>query len=1233
MLKKNKFKDPIVRFMRIAFIYMVNVLIFAQLSIAASSYGQRVLEKNLSVNAENETLKKTLSKISEAADIKFVYSTNTISLDDKVSYNFSNENLKEILDQLLLTHSIDYVAREDGYIVLVPLKPKTREEEQKPDNSEEKQEEQQPEDLIKVHGIVYNEDGRETLAGANVVIKENRRGTVTDKNGEFVLWVRKDWHLQVSFIGFQSTELEVKGEQDLKIRLTSVTNSIDEVVVASNGLQNIPKERSPGSFTTVSADDLKEIPSLNVINSMESMIPGMQVSVLSGDRTFTYNITEKSASSATRTVGATEYNISIRGRGTLSGENFPLIVVDGSITEMDISSINPDDIENITVLKDASAASIWGVRAANGVIVITTKKGKSKQAPQVNFSTSLMIAEKPDVSYVKTMNSAQMLDYEKELVDRGFVSKIDASDYYSAQYTISKGSQLAWNLKSGNITEDEYNDDVAALSKTDNRGQISKYLLQHASSQNYNLSVSGGAENYNYYYSASYSKENPNSVRDLGERYTITANNNWKLFNLVNLATSFKGTFFSYKNNGISLATLYSPSRSTLLPYNQLADEDGNGISYDRYDQTWVSSLEANYKDWTYNYLDELKNSDNSQKTDNYSANIELTVPIIKGLTGSVKYAKEKTNSTSKTYYNQDTYYFRDMVNYYTYPGASTNSLGITTGGILSKGITYENNYSLRGQLNFNRIFKQDHQITALAGTEIRETNIGQTTFSLFGYNPETGLTNTSINYSSTPTYQYVAGDSETSYTTFYYGGYPSQKDKKRRFLSWYSNFAYDYKSKYFLSGSIRYDDYNNFGVERKYRATPLWSAGGKWMMSQEPFMKNLKWISNLGIRTTYGVNGNLSLDTYPFTYISLGGNSDSTTGQEYASVISTANPEIKWEKVYVTNLGVDFGLFNNRLNGTFDYYRKNSKDLLYNYPVSSAYVGNINSGYLTRNMASMKSTGFDFGLKGTLYNDKNWNWQMRFNLSYNTNKITDARFRETSYTNYYSYYPAGIGLIKGYPYDKLLVYRFAGLDENGLTQVYDKNGNIIPATTTSISDFIFKKAGRTVAPFFGSWNTTIRYKNISLFTLLTYQFGNVFLKPSIYGYTTSAYSVNYDISADIAKRWKKSGDESTTNVPGLNGSGSAIYYSQMRYNYSDVNVLKGDYVRLRQITLNYKLPSDILKRINIKNAQVGLTVNNLGLLWRANKQGYDPDFVYYPGRASNLPAAKSFLFSLNVNF
>lgn len=1095
-------------------------------------------------------------------------------------------------------------------------------------------------DSHSLRGVVSDMNGV-PLPYVTVAIKNTSNGTISNTKGEYFLQkVSPGDIITFSFVGYKRQEIVADRRLVINMQMFNDESSmLDQVDIVSNGYQQISKERTTGSASVITAKTLEKIPSPNIIERLEGQLPGVQINVLAGDRTFAYQSgksigTVIAPNAGVRTVGVNDYDIKIRGIGTLQGEKFPLIVVDGAVTELDISNLNPNDIENITFLKDAASASIWGVRAANGVIVITTKRGHKSASPVVNFSTNFMVAEKPNINYAPTMNSAQQLNYEKELVDRNFLTTVTPSNYTLASlYNYSPGTYLAQQLKAGTITQAQYDSQVSQLSAIDNRGQISKYLLQGANSQQYNMSVSGGNDFSNYFYSASYSKEEPNALKNYGQRVTTTFNNSWKIFNYATLSTSLKGTFFKYAFNPINISSVYSNDANGLLPYQLLVDNNGNNLSINRLNPKYTATLPAVYKDWTYNFLNEQAAADNIQRDNNYVVNINLKLPIVKGLNATGFYTLEKSFSNYRNYSDPSTYLVRNLLNYYTYPTATTNSLGITNGGILSQVNTNQSNYNLRGQLDYDRMFGSKHQIVALAGTEIRETNLGQGTGTLFGYNTQTGLTNNSINFSSTPTYSYIAGSSATSYTTFNGGGYPTQIDRKKRFLSYYSNAAYTFDSKYVISASARYDDYNNFGLDRKYRATPLWSAGLKWNVSRESFLKTIDWIDNLSLRATYGINGNLSLSQTPYTSISAS-SGDFTTGQDYASINALANPELRWEKVHTSNIGLDFGLFKNRLSGTVDAYYKNSTDLLYSFPISAVYVGNIGGGYITRNTATLSGKGVDVGLNGVILAKTDFSWSASLNISYNTNKVTDARFTSAAYVTSLGTNPTSIGPVVGYPLDRLFVYRFAGLDANGLTQVYDENHNIVNANTSTISSLnALKNAGRTTAPYFGGFSTTFKYKQFSLFALTTAQFGNVFIKPTIQNYALTSLLPRYDLSAAIANRWEKPGDELITNVPGLNGSGLAVSNSLQRYKYSDINVLKGDYLRLRQITFSYQLPTALANKFKFKGAQMGVSVNNLGLLWTANKEGYDPDFINYPGGARSLPAARSYSFNLNLNF
>ncbi|WP_316799809.1 SusC/RagA family TonB-linked outer membrane protein [Pedobacter frigidisoli] len=1196
------------------------ILILATLQLSANSFAQKI-----TLNERNTPLEKVFERISLQTGFDFLYSTADVRKTNPVSIAIKDMELKKALAQILGEQPLEFSVGNRSVVI-------SRKEKNVFDRIAAIF------SAIDVKGRVVDEEGK-PLPGAVIRTQDRKISTSTDWNGYFEMKnVEENTTINISYVGFKIKQLIVKSDMG-NIKMEIITGQLNDVSVTVNtGYQSISKDRITGAVSVITAKDLEKMPSPNIIQRIEGMASGLQVNIVSGDRSFAYASgstpsTTQSLSSGTRTIGANDYNIAIRGTGTLQAEKFPLIVVDGVITEFDISTLNPNDIENISILKDAAAASIWGVRAANGVIVITTKRGKANATPSINFNTSFMVADKQKLNYMKLMNSSQTLAYEKELVDRNFLPAFSPSSYFiSSYYFYSAGTYLAQKLKAGTITQAQYDAQTSQWSNLDNRSQISDYILQNPNNQQYNFSVSGGTERSTYFYSTSYSKENSGTVGNSGRRITATLNNDWKLFNYATLSTSFKGTFFKYGFNSIGLQSIYSNDKFALMPYQMLADDRGNSLSYNRINPDYTKNLSSAYKDWTYNYLNEQQNSDFSQNDYNYQASVNLRIPILTGLTASAIYNLENSNSDMRTYFNQATFKFRDLVNYYTFGSSSSNSLGISNGGIFQQTKTSQNNYSLRGQLDFERTFKK-HQIVALAGAEIRETNIGQGSGTLFGYNPQTGLTNSSINFSSTPTYAYIDGTSATSYTTFNGGGYPTQADKVRRFLSYYSNASYTYDGKYAISGSVRYDDYNNFGLDRSYRATPLWSSGLRWNVSHENFMKPVGWVDKLDIRATYGVNGNLSLSTYPYTNIGVGSN-DLVTGRDYASIIALANPELKWEKVYETNIGIDFSLFHSRLNGSVDIYRKDSKDLLYSFPISAVYTGNIGAGYLTRNTASLKGKGLDASLNGMIYSNENFSWTAGFNFSYNTNRVTDSRLLAANYSSNFGNYPLGIGFVNGDAADRLYVYRYAGLDANGLAQVYDQNNNIIAASTSTIASIeVFKNAGRTTAPYYGGFTTGVKYKQFTLAAQATYQFGNVFLKPSIQSYITGTRTVSYDLSADIAQRWIKSGDESNTDVPGLNGTATAVTNSLNRYKYSDINVLKGDYIRLRQLSLNYQLPQELIGKLKIKTAQVGMSVNNIGLLWTANKEGYDPDFANYPGSNRSLPAPVSYNLTLNLNF
>ncbi len=1163
-------------------------------------------------------LSQALEQIAKTYNARFAYEHKIVEGKFVSSESVKGKSIDEALKNVLYSHDLLFLyVSEKQYTIISRTAATAR---GRATTAEVTQAQAQTSDDIFVTGRVLDRDGF-TLPGATVKSNASNALTRTDSEGRFSFFVpTATTALSVSYLGYEIQQVKLGSKRtELNVVMMPATGAmLEEVNIVSNGYQKISKERATGSAVSIGPAEIAKVPVPNITQIIESMAEGVKVTLSSAGTSMLFGNNVQSVNGGTRTRGTSDYGISIRGASTLRGESFPLVVVDGAIFEMDMSTLNPNDIANISILKDAAAASIWGTRAANGVIVITTKKGKNNQAPQVSFGATGSVSNAPNLDYLRLMSSAQTIQFEQEMVNKGLIIRPLATTALSQP--IAQVTDLTFQLKAGEISQSQYDAIINEYSSRDSRDQIKEYFLRPSSNQQYNMSIRGGGNNSSYYYSASYAKENAYAKGSDADRLTVSMNNDFKLFNLATLSTSVKGSFMKFNPNGIALNTFFSPSATTFMPYDQIVDDSGNRVRYGRrYYSGWTNSLmNRGYLDWRYNALDELENSDSKQRDNNYSVNLNLNVPLFKGLSANAFYGIERSFTTNKIFYNENTYYFRDIYNTYTplpTTGNAVNAIGLAAGrgGIYNTNNMEAKSYTLRGQLNYDGKLGEDHVLTALAGAEIRETNLGSGSATLYGYNMQTGISIPVNNFTPYPT---VQGYSQTLSPA------PSQQDKRRRYLSYFGNAAYTYLSRYTVSGSVRYDDYNNFGVDRKFRATPLYSMGLKWDIEKESFLKDVKALDMLSLRATYGVNGNISTTSYPFTYISLG--TDYITGLPSASIVSPANPELRWEKTYVTNIGVNFTLFRNKLNGSVDVYQKRGEDLFYEFPINGTY-GLTN---LYRNAASMKGKGVDVALGGTIYSAKDLDVNLRVLYAYNTNKITDNRFVPTA--SFFSN-PAYGAALAGYASDKVLVYRNAGLDATGMTQVYNEKNEKVAVNQNVTSVDALKYAGRTGAPHFGSITPSVRYKEFTLMAVATYQFGNVFMRPTITSYSSSRLGTRYDLSEDVARRWQQPGDEAITNVPGVAGTFAPT--SLLRYQQSDINVLKADYIRLRELSLTYSIPVSKFTSA-IKSANVAFNVRNLGLLWTANKEGYDPDFATpLSANTLGLPAAVSYNFSLNVNF
>ncbi|MEO8534919.1 MAG: SusC/RagA family TonB-linked outer membrane protein [Flavobacterium sp.] len=1164
-------------------IFLFNVVAFA--------YGQKV-----TINAKNQSVSAILKTLTRKTNVEFFYSDDIFDAQRRVNVTVNNAELITVLKQLIGDDFKAEFVNNKLIVISQNNKPKTT----LSSIMEEK---------VKIKGIVTNAK-KEFLIGATVWVKGTRDATNVNFDGSYEIMAKKGDILVFEYMGYKKQEITIGDSLIINPILLEDISQLDEVKIVSTGYQNIDRERSTGSFAVITAKDLEKVPVNNVLHRLEGQVAGLQLDIQDSDNTFVYQ--NKFGSNQ----GKGSYNVAIRGKSTISPTSnaMPLIVLDGTPTELDIRTINPNDIEKITFLKDAAAASIYGARAANGVMVINTKKGKQGQT-RINFSQNYSFSNKPSLSKLPLMNSSQVLNLEQEFVDKNLVTD-PASVTYMLTTPVSQGMDLMFQYKRGQITQDQRDAGLDVLRGRNTYGQAEKYLLQASTSQNYDLSFSGAQNDYSYFMSGSYSKEETQAKGTDGQRLTLLSNQDFKLFNYLKMTTSLRGSIFKYQQNGLGLSPL-GTSATTLLPYDQIVGDNGNSVDYYRryYAPQTIPLEQAGYLPWTYNYIDELNNNDSGINEQNFGATVSATLPLLKGLDAVGTYSVETSTSSNDNMSNENTYYARDAVNSATSINSNGDLVyGIPLGGIFQSNRFGKTSSTMRGQLNYDGIIGEDHLINAMGGIEARETGETQDSRTLYGYNSktQTSVDLPSQNYVDVNGYNYTVSNGNV------------HKDFHRRFLSYYANAGYTFKNKYTLTGSARLDDYNNFGVSKKLRRTPLWSTGAKWNIKEESFLKEVNLVNSLSLRASYGYNGNINLEVFPFTNISLS-DLDTFSQQPYAFISQPANPNLRWEKTAILNFGVDFSILNSRLNGTVEYYKKDSKDLIVEFPVSPFY--GVSNNMLVQNAATLAGHGIDLSLNGTILKAKDFSWNSALVVSFNKTEVTDSRFQN------FSQYLNGTGStppIQGYPLNSVFAFRSAGLDATGRTQVYDKDGNIVNSFTSLKDIADMKYMGTNIPSYYGSFSQTFNYKKLSLYILATYKFDYVLFKPTYGGYVNRQGRFNqYDLNTDIDQRWRNPGDEATTSVPGIQGSTGLSY---ARYVQGEDQIIEGDHIRFRELSLKYDMTS-LIDRGFVRGASISFTARNLGFFWRKNKDGLDPDFLPYTGINMKLPAMAMYSIGFNVNF
>ncbi|MET6997852.1 SusC/RagA family TonB-linked outer membrane protein [Chitinophaga defluvii] len=1037
-----------------------------------------------------------------------------------------------------------------------------------------------------IQGRITNQQNGLPMSGASIRYILANYTARTNADGYFTISrAAKTDSLIITYVGFTTLKMSVKaisGTTTINIQLSPKQTGLKEVIV-STGYQLLSRERVTGSFEKVSQEIIDRRISTDLISRLD------------GTTSILFDHRNKG------------HELLFRGRSTLFGNNAPLVVVDDFPIEGDLNQINPNDIASVTLLKDAAASSIWGVRAGNGVLVITTKKGRYGQTQRINVTSNVTITGKPNLYNDNAISSGDFIDVEKELFRKGYYTGTLNNTY--SRPPVTPVVEILQQEASGTITHAQAVAQIDAFRNKDIRSDFQKYLYRTAITQQHAVGISGGSPTVNYYLSIGYDALQSNLVRNGSQRVTLQSENSFHLSKRFELQAGLQYATSRIDNNNPGPQMIIpGADKVRYFPYAQLADPTGKPLPMVKdYRYSFIDTTGSGLlRDWRYYPLLDLRLADNYSNLNTYRFKIGGTYSILPGLSGEMRYQYEQQTSSTWNMSNAESYYSRNLINLYTQLQDGKPLYGIPIGGILDQSSEQLTTHSGRGQLNYTRFWSK-HQLAALAGIEAKQSQTLFNTGRTYGYDPDL-LTYSNINYVDyLPTYMNLKGDQQVfdpkDFNKFLY-----------RFVSYYANASYTYDDRYIISASARKDASNLFGVRSNKKGVPLWSAGLRWNISQENFYKSAV-FPMLAVRLTYGYSGNTSNRLSAHTIISYNpAGNNYLINEPFATITTPPNPDLRWEKTATLNIGIDFRTKGDMLTGSIDLYNKKSMDLIGNSPLDP--TTGISS--MNMNAATINGHGIDISLTGKFIDSKQFKVETNLLFSYNTNKVTRYQYK---YSKAISYLGSGINPLEGKPTDALLSYRWEGLDNQGdpqgwLSGKVSKDYSAIRSNTL-LDDLVY--SGRTLPPFYGALRPAITFRQWSISANITYKLGHYFRRNSI---SYSALYQSWNGHSDFANRWKLPGDEKRTSIPSMTYPVSS--YRDEFYLQSAVLVDKADIIRLKDINLQYNyLPAG---KSFFKQLQFFLYLDNIGTIYRATNYDIDPEYgTAVPPRGISFGIKSSF--------
>lgn len=1124
----------------------------------------------VTISFNNVPLSTAIERFEKASAYTFFYDAASLDLTRRVTLEARQMEIKEALAAMLDGTGIHFEI-SNRQIVLIPGSRIASLSDSNP---------------ITVRGTVTEQDTKNPLAGVAVYIKGSQTHAVTDAAGKYSINVPANGTLVFSFLGMRTAEVPVISRSTISIAMKHEVVAMEEVIVT--GYQTISKERTTGSFGTITSSMIEEKPKINLVSALEGQVAGLSVDQ--------------------------DGRVAIRGIASFNAGKAPLVVVDGFPVEASLfdgtlapnndgvlAGINPDNIESIYILKDAVAASIYGARAANGVIVVTTRKGISGAA-RVTYKGTFSWQSRPNLDDLRFASPADYVDAQIEMYRKEPTAYTPYNSwtggYVPNQADVFHNLYLA---DIGRITPEEAAARNNALKGQDFLAELEKYVFRTQFTQQHNLQITGGSDKNRYNVAGNFTDTRENFAHAKNNRFIFDLGNDWTFNKHVSLSVNVNLNYAMRHTptvnpsiNGFEDSYYGSPlltfSDNTLYSlYSSIVDGSGNSRVIDGVLPFYAGQYADinTLKSWRFNPIDNLNREAFDTQDFQARVNAMLRINIVDGLAVEVGGTWQRGNYIRKQLFQSDSFTAMSTFNYGT--GVMDPSLHIIPDGAILNEMKNDNeNWTLRGQLNFSRDFEGDrHRVTALAGMEVRkmtyDNNVIETRM---GYN-ETAGSFTPMDLRGWMADAYYgqtilssAGDFNPTQGSLGY--------MDNRFVSYYGNGSYEFNNRYILSGSIRLDLTNFFGTDRKYRYRPLWSVGGTWKLSEENFF-NVPLIDKLDLRASYGINGNIALNQGPFLILGALTYSSVTGGIPYR-VLSPPNDQLRWEKTASFNAGFDLAMLDNRLRLSMDFYRKNSTDLLApdNIDQTTGYAN------LTINAGQIVNQGIEATINVDILRNTAVKWSLSNLFSYNDNQV---KTYNVAY-NYATYLTGTPKVREGAPTNSLWSYRFAEIEpETGQTMGYMKDGEKDYLGNLGVDDLVH--SGTTIPKYELSLTNRFNYRNWDLSFMFVSKLGHVHRK--------QIFSGSNPTSKYVTERWREPGDVAL--YPELHPYSTEVWYHPS----CDIFVYKSDFVRLRDVTLAYNFDKSLLAKWKIGGARIYVQARNLWLL-TAQGVDIDPDVSLYVG-------------------